>query len=117
MNKLEIILILIIVILAGSTGFFAFKYFSGQEQSDQSSAQCQVEAKVAFLNKLFVDKVLKTENEVSYEDRLLLENTVAELHDEQILQAWRQFLASKTEEEAQAGAKNLLSLLADKISK
>lgn len=64
---------------------------------------------------LFIDKVLKAKQEVSFEDRLNLETVVRNLKDDQILEQWNKFVNSKTETEAQEEVKNLLDLLVKKI--
>ncbi|MCK4520627.1 hypothetical protein KAT95_02040 [Candidatus Parcubacteria bacterium] len=66
--------------------------------------------------KFFIEKVLKAENEVDFETRLKLKNAVRNLSDEEILNQWNKFVESKTENEAQEEAKNLLEMLINKIS-
>jgi hypothetical protein len=79
-----------------------------QKQSDKKN--------VDFLS-LFIEKVLKSETDVSFEDRLALETAVRETKDEEILSQWRKFTESNDPIEAQKEVKNLLGLLSQKISK
>lgn len=65
--------------------------------------------------KTFVEKVLGAEGEISFADRLELENDVRELNDYEILNQWMRFADSKTEAGAQKEVINLLSLLLKKI--
>ena len=115
MSKFTIILIIVIIILLVSNAYFSFKYFSTQEQLEKILSINRVNAKIIVFNKLFVHNVLKNEGEVSYEDRLRIENAVIETRDKEIIDGWHDFLDSRTEAQAQEGTKNLLSLFADKI--
>lgn len=72
-------------------------------------------AKIIVFDKLFVEKVLKTKGEVPYEDRLKLENAVVNTKDADVLSAWKNFLASATEKEAQERVLVILSLFPNKI--
>lgn len=69
---------------------------------------------VNFLN-LFIQKVLEANSDISFDDRLQLENEVRSLNDQQILGQWDKFVNSKTVEDAQLQVKNLLQLLVSKI--
>jgi len=115
MKKITIALIIIILILLGSNAYFCYKYFPLKKQFDSLSTTKQINAKIVDFNKLFVDKVLIESGEVSYEDRLKLENAVVATQDEEITNEWHSFLNSKTEADAQAGTKKLLYLFANKI--
>lgn len=63
----------------------------------------------------FVDKVLRANGEVSFNDRLQLENMVRNLKDDAVLAEWNKFVNSQTPAEAQDEVKNLLELLVRKI--
>lgn len=64
--------------------------------------------------RLFVDKVLNATEEVRFEDRLALEESVREIGDSAILDKWNAFIRSETEEEAQDAVRLLLKLLMEK---
>ncbi|MBI4094226.1 MAG: hypothetical protein HY436_00270 [Candidatus Liptonbacteria bacterium] len=70
-----------------------------------------VNRKILGFGRLFVDKVLNAEGEVSFEDRLALENAVRDIKDDAVLARWQAFIASRTEREAQEGVKRLLEAL------
>lgn len=59
----------------------------------------------------FIEKVVRSNEAVSFETRLKLENDVRELDDAKILEQWQLFVNSPTEAEAQKNVKELLSLL------
>ena len=73
--------------------------------------------KVLHFANLFISKVLRAEGEISFEERLKIENAVRETEDAQILSQWEKFVGAKTEAEAREEIKNLLQLIIDKISK
>lgn len=119
MDKSKIILIIIILILLAGNIFFGVRYFTVRndlEQTKQLVKTQQINEKVLNFAILFIDKVLKAQGEVSFEDRLILENSVRDLEDDAILNQWQKFVESETEEEAQREVKNLLEILVNKIS-
>ena len=107
-----LILVAIVLVLAG-------RYYI--EKHDLIAAQntvktFQYDQKVLNFTKLFITKVLKADGEVSFEDRLLLENTVRAINDKTIFNQWQKFVNAKTALEAQIEVKNLLEMLVNKIS-
>lgn len=119
MAKTKLILIIIIIsLLIGSNVYLGWQYFNLQEKLRQTQARLEtqiINTQVLDFTKLFINKVLKAEEEVDFETRLQLENAVRNLADEEILNQWNRFVASKTEEEAQIEVKNLLEILIEKI--
>jgi hypothetical protein len=115
MDKKIIILInllIITIILSVSNIFFAVKYISFQKQLNEVLASIQTNDKIKIFNDVFIDKVLKAQAPVSYEDRLILENAVVDTNDEKIINQWHLLLESQTEAEAQKGVVDLLILFA-----
>jgi len=118
LNKKNILLVIFGVSLAANA-FFIGKYLI--LSLDYKEAQRQLERertnkKIADFAELFIEKVLKAEKDVDFDERIRLETAVRELNDEEILLQWKRFTDSKTGEEAQQEVKNLLGLLAEKIS-
>ena len=118
-SRKKIILTLLIVIsVLGNVALGALYYLEAKE-SNVAKVELknqQTNAKVISFAKLFIEKVLKAQGEVSFEERLKLENAVRDLNDPEILAQWEKFTGSKTEADAQQEVKNLLSLLVNKIS-
>jgi len=117
-NTTRLILIVIILILLASNIFLRVHYFYSQKELKETKSALETQVmngKVLDFSKLFIEKVLKAEEEINFEDRLKLENTVRNLNDEEILAQWNKFLKSKDELEAQREVKNLLELLINKI--
>lgn len=71
--------------------------------------------KIVSFQKLFIDKVLRSEGVVDFNTRVSLQNSVNETGDQDIIDTWNKFLSAKTEAEGQQYVKNLLSLFATKI--
>jgi len=108
----------VILVLVAANVFTGFLYF--QTKADFSRVQSDLsrnnrENKALVFMNLLIDKVLRNEGEVSFDDRLLLENSVREIGNTAILDEWSRFSNSQTGDEAQAAMKNLLSLLAKNI--
>ena len=76
----------------------------------------QTNVKVANFLSLFIEKVLKTDKEVSFEDRLKLENAIRDINDPELLAKWEAFTSGANEFEIQKGVKDLLEALARKIT-
>lgn len=117
-KKLLVFLIVLVLALFGTNAFLFYKYRLAQTNLDaakQVIATRTVNAKILNFMNMFIDKVLKAQGEVSFNDRLTLENAVRDLNDPQILDDWNAFVNSKTEPDAQGAVKNLLSDLAKKI--
>ncbi len=64
--------------------------------------------------KMFIEKVLKSDGTVSFDTRVELQTAIKNIGDESITVAWNAFLSSADEVEGQARVKDLLFLLADK---
>lgn len=109
----------VVVALIVSNGYFVFSCVEAKTSLADSQRTVNGFAdngKIIAFTKLFIEKVLKAEQEISFEDRLQLENGVRELGDASILAQWKKFTDSKTESDAQREVKNLLEILVDKIA-
>lgn len=118
-SKRKIAIILMFCILVAGNIFFGVEYFILQNKCKTIEKNLALErqnGKVINFSRLFIEKVLKAEGEVSFEERLKLENAVRDLNDSEVLVQWEKFTGSKTEAIAQQEVKNLLSLLVNKIS-
>ena len=118
MNALEKFLTGFVVVLLASVIFLGIRYVNLMRQYEEVKAQTDsyvLNDKVLAFSDLFINKVLKSDTEVSFEDRLHLENSVRELNDPELFGWWNSFVQAKTEEQAQTAVKNLLATLIKKI--
>ena len=109
---------LVIILLAGIILLSTQYYVSCQDlKATKSLLQTyQHNEKILNFTRLFIDIVLNAQKEVSFEDRLKLENAVRDLNDKAVLDQWQKFTESQTENQAQQEVKNLLDLLVKKIA-
>lgn len=115
MQKSAIILIVIIIILLLGNVFLGLEYFSAQSRLKPLLADNQSNARILNFEKLFINKVLNSQGQVAYADRLRLENAVLETKDSEIIDAWHKFLDSQTEVDAQQTVLKLLVLFSTKL--
>ncbi|MEK7673762.1 MAG: hypothetical protein AAB371_01010 [Patescibacteria group bacterium] len=118
MTRQEVLIVIFILILIVGNIFFGGQYFSisNKMTAIKRSAEIQkTNEKALNFGKLFIDTVLRSENEIGFETRLRLENAVRETGNKEILSAWQKFIDSKTEVEAQKSVKDLLEVLIDNI--
>lgn len=114
-NKIALTLVIVIVAsnIAWGIGYFKQKSVLRQTQNElKMSAQNK---KIIAFQKLFVDKVLKSNGEVDFDTRVMLQNSVNDTRDKDIIAVWNSFLESKTEIDGQRRVKELLSLLSNKV--
>jgi hypothetical protein len=119
-NNKRIFYIILFGVLLIATVFFGMQYFTlTQELNKLQNTQSKVELnnKVIDFASMFITKVLQADQEVDFETRLSLENSVRGLEDEEIMAEWQNFVSSKTEAEAQESVKDLLGILINKIRK
>lgn len=118
-NKKNIIIIFFILSLIGNV-FLIGNYFLERKdliKAQKNIEQDQINKKVIVFGNLFIEKVLKSEKDVSFDDRLALETAVRDLNDQEILSQWQKFTEAKVKEDAQKEVKNLLGLLLNKIKR
>lgn len=111
----KIITTLFVILLICGIAFLGFQYYSLNNQFKGVLNTSNINKNVLTFNKLFINKVLKAKSEVSYEDRLKLENAAVSTKDNEIINAWHNFLASTKEQEAQERVLILLGMFPDKI--
>lgn len=119
MSRLRIVLIVLIGLLVFTNAFTLNAYLSVKKELTAAQAVAQKEdinAQVLNFSRFFIERVLQAKGEVSFENRLKLENMVRDLNDPAILQSWNNFVNSKSEQEAQENVKLLLDLLVLKIT-
>lgn len=117
MNRLKVLIIILFTSLVISNVFFAVKYFVVIKEMDAVEQKQQINSDVLSFTKLFVDKVLRGNKEVSFEDRLQLENSIRALKDKEAFACWEKFTKATDQTEVQSNFYELFSLLLGKIGK
>lgn len=119
MIKKRTAVVLIIAVLLVAVVVFLGQYYMTRQNliiAQNTIKTCQYNQKVLDFTKLFITKVLKADGEVSFDDRLLLENAARDTNNKKILDQWQKFTNAKTALEAQIEVKNLLEMLVGGIS-
>jgi hypothetical protein len=115
MNKFKIFVVVLFILLIASNIFFAVKYFINTKEIKQIEQKQQINSGVLSFTKLFVDKILMGNKEVSFEDRLQLENSIRDLKDKEVFDSWDKFTKAKEQTDIQHNFYDLFSLLLMKI--
>ncbi len=97
--------------------FFACMYLMNLQRVEVLENKQEINSNVLTFTQLFVDKVLKGNKEVSFEDRLQLENSIRALKDKETFDCWERFTNAKSQDEVQNNFYELFSLLLKKIEK
>ena len=119
MKNLEKILIGLVTVLALTSGYLLVECFltrADLKEANQIIEAQQMNVKIVDFTQLFIDKVLSGQSEVSFEDRLQLENAVRDINDQEIFDQWQKFVNGGTNDEGQINLTRLLKLLVTKIS-
>lgn len=119
MDKKSLIISLIIsvlLILCAVLGVLCYSYSQSFYQQKTLNQSYKHSEKVIAFAKLFIQKVIKANGQISFEDRLALENSVRATGDADIVAQWRRFTDATSEAQTQQELKNLLDLLVNKIS-
>lgn len=110
----SIVTVLLLVVLVFSVVGNCVLLYKARSVTEQISVYKHND-KVLNFTKMFVTLVLKSDGDVSFEDRLTLENAVRAIGDKEIFSQWQKFTKS-TDQEAGKEAKNLFGLLLAKIN-
>ena len=119
-NWTQVISAVILVALVASNIFFISRYSSTAKRAELAEAALskdQSNAKILDFTDLFIQKVLQSSGEISFDDRLVMENAVRDIKDSEISAEWQKFVQSRDEKAAQVEVTNLLKLLVDKARK
>ena len=75
----------------------------------------RLNAKILDFMDMFLEDVLMAKEEISFDTRLSLENSVRSLNDEEIFTQWQKFTKVTSKDDASTEVKILLSLLVKRI--
>ena len=117
-NKKKFFQAIAIILLVFGAVFFGVNNYFKSKQIQQMRAEIETQKtnnKVVVFMSLFIKKVLKSEGEISFEDRLQLETAVRNIEEPSIMEKWEKFTTAETESEVQGTVKDLLEILVKKI--
>lgn len=118
-DKSKLVTNLLLLILVAGNIYLGVQYTqSTKRDTDKLLAETEKtdeRIKTSRFLKLFIDKVLSTNGEISFEDRVKLESDIRSLEDESLVKQWETFVASKDSNEAQKSAVLLMSMLMNKM--
>lgn len=118
MNNLKILWTVIVLLLISNI-FFVWQLFSYRSNNiilQSKISEQQANNKIMSFTKSFITKVLNSSGDVSFEDRLQLENLTKEINDAEVSSAWKSFTESKTSADVEKNFYNLLQILLNKIT-
>ncbi len=115
MNRLKVLIVILFIVLVIGNVFFAVKYFINEREIQAMEQKQQINSSVLYFTQLFVDKVLRGNKEISFEDRLQLENSIRALKDKEAFDSWEKFTKAKDQDEIQSDFYDLFSLLLGRI--
>lgn len=106
--------ILMLLLLIGNV-YFSTNFIQNITKTDVVNTEnTTLQIKSARALKDFINMVL-TKPEVSFEDRVTLENDILQIHDPVLTSVWNDFVNSKTSKEGQDNAVKLMTLLVDRV--
>ena len=118
LEKIRFVSNLLLVLLLAGNLFFSIQYIysikADQVPVVDKGAQEVAHIKNSKFLKLFINKVIKTNGTVSYDDRVQLENDVRQIHNPELTAQWELFVASnKDQKKAEDAAADLMLMLAE----
>ena len=116
--KLKPILIIATIFLSASNVFLLVEIAKTRAELAKTQImieKCHQENETLVFLDLLMEKVLKNEGEINFDDRLLLENAVRAIGDSAILKYWNRLTSGQNENEMQKEMKNLLAALVKKV--
>ena len=98
--------------------FGVFQYFVLQAKIDALNIELEkkeTNEQILSFTQIVIEDVLQSSRDITLDERLRLENSVRDIGDDEIFDAWEAFTGSVTELEAQNNMAVLLNTLIDKI--
>jgi len=119
LDKTKLTANLLMLVLVGLNIFFSIQYTQSMKRDDKTlteqTLKTEERIRISKFMKLFIDKVLGTSGEITFEDRVKLESDVRSLGDQTLVTQWELFVNSKDSNAAQKNAVLLMSMLMNKM--
>lgn len=117
-DKKRLVINILLILLVALNVFFSIQYNQNLKKKDEAQiAQAQkieYRLQTAQFMKLFIDKVLSTNGEISYDDRKKLEDDIRSLGDENLIKQWEVFSTSSGTS-TQPSVIKLMSMLSNRM--
>ena len=114
MPQTRIFFLIIILVLFGANVFMFVKYEKLVDGDASPTTVMEKNTKLVDFTHLLVTLLLKS-NTVTDDERILLESSVRDIGDKEVLEAWKDFTGSETQTSAQDHLVTLLDVLLSKI--
>ena len=116
MQKSKIVVGVVLLMLFAGNVFLGVQLFLAHREIQKIKQDQHLNASVLNFANIFIAKVLKAQGEISFEDRLKIENAVRDTQDKEIYDQWQKFVGAQTTQEGQEDVKNLLQLMVNKLN-
>jgi hypothetical protein len=117
MNKFFVVIIVILLaaslILNVCLGFAV--YTTGKKYQDLAQS-ITLNERVSDFASLLIDKVLKSNDGIAFEDRVQLENAIQATKDKQLYDQWEKFVNAQTLPEGKTDLYDLIQMIINKLS-
>lgn len=115
-DKTRLISNILMLTLVASNLFLTIQYTENLRQQSEAKEdpQFQVRLQSTRFLKNFINIVLNSDQAVSFEDRVMLENDIRQMHDQNLTDLWDLFVNSKDGKTAQLNAVKLMTALSNK---
>lgn len=115
-DKTRLISNILMLTLVASNLFLTIQYTENLKQQSEAKEdpQFQVRLQSTRFLKNFINIVLNSDQAVSFEDRVMLENDIRQMHDQNLTDLWDLFVNSKDGKTAQLNAVKLMTALSNK---
>ena len=111
-----IITIFIIGAIICIAGFCGFRWCNSARDFNILSEKYSQDKKIVYFTSLFVNNMLGSSKDISFEDRLKMENAVRDINNKEIFDQWEKFTKSADGTNAQENAKALLDLIVKNLN-
>lgn len=116
MNKAILVVSIIVIVSLALNAVLGIGMLAEKRKNQDLEQSIHLHTSVLNFANLFINKVLRTTGEISFEDRLKIENAVRDTNDKEIYDQWQKFVNVQTEAQGREEIKNLLQLIVNKLS-
>ena len=116
MSKTKFIVIVLFILSLAGNIVLGFNLYLKNREVELAKQKIQLNESMVNFGNVFIDKVLRSTGEISFDDRLMIENAVRDTKDKDLYDIWQRFVSSQSEEQGREEVKNLLQVIVNKIA-